>query len=684
MDNLARRILHRLNQPAESALALLEAYHTPDPASKKLWQKNPELYRRFADRLIEQGHPAQALDLAREREAYLKEHRPGQGDPLADDSRLRYLLARAAVRGGNPLYAQRLLRPLLELATGPDDRLPRDLRKNLKLRVDAIALMGRVFKDRSRGNPKLIPESITWYQHAAELPGADGLPDRGTYPLINLATMWRVFGDAGRARHIAEDVIQRVEPLLDAAVAQGDHWLPATRGEAAVLVDDHHTAVDWYLKAINIALSRHAVGDVSAILANLLRLAEVGATKDPTWVAEHVGSVVVFSGHMIDSPERFARGEPPRFPNHRPLAERLKKEIADRLDRLNARIGYSSLACGSDILFAEAMLARDAELHVVLPFAEADFLRQSVDFGLEKPMQNWRERFYGVKGQLAKDNLHHATTEPFLGTTELFDFVNAFTQGLAVLRARQRMVEPRALIVIDRQSTSGARGTDYFQKTWKKAGFEVDDIDLAVIRKRVVPGFASPVPSPPPEPRNPKLARRVKAMLFADVAGFSQIPERKLPGFLSQYFAFLKRMFQDRAGKRAIFGNTWGDGLYAVFDTVVDAAEFALTLLDKAAAGKVKWVGTGPGEVPLRIALHVGPVFELVDLFQGRPAYSGQHVNRTARIEPVTLPGCVYASEQFAALLTMHAPKRYACEFVGVQTLPKGYDRCPLHHITRA
>jgi len=53
----------------------------------------------------------------------------------------------------------------------------------------------------------------------------------------------------------------------------------------------------------------------------------------------------------------------------------------------------------------------------------------------------------------------------------------------------------------------------------------------------------------------------------------------------------------------------------------------------------------------MRIALHVGPVFEKMDPFTGYDNLYGAHVNRAARIEPVTDEGCIYASEQFIATL---------------------------------
>ena len=58
-----------------------------------------------------------------------------------------------------------------------------------------------------------------------------------------------------------------------------------------------------------------------------------------------------------------------------------------------------------------------------------------------------------------------------------------------------------------------------------------------------------------------------------------------------------------------------------------------------------------PPDTTVRVGLHAGPVFSQHDPIIERVNFFGSHVNRAARIEPVTTPGCVFASEQFAALL---------------------------------
>jgi tetratricopeptide (TPR) repeat protein len=101
--------------------------------------------------------------------------------------------------------------------------------------------------------------------------------------------------------------------------------------------------------------------------------------------------VFLFSGHMIDAPDR----KDPRFPaDKEPIAA---KAIADKLDALGAGpedLALCGGACGGDLLFAEACLARGSKLELRIPFDEPTFIRKSVAF----VPGNWTDRFYQVKG----------------------------------------------------------------------------------------------------------------------------------------------------------------------------------------------------------------------------------------------------------------------------------------------
>jgi adenylate cyclase len=81
-----------------------------------------------------------------------------------------------------------------------------------------------------------------------------------------------------------------------------------------------------------------------------------------------------------------------------PAGWQVEAEISCRavrsiLDEADVLIAYGPLACGADILIAEAVLERGGELHVVLPFAEEDFIKTSVRSAVRNgfPAMNARE-----------------------------------------------------------------------------------------------------------------------------------------------------------------------------------------------------------------------------------------------------------------------------------------------------
>ena len=86
---------------------------------------------------------------------------------------------------------------------------------------------------------------------------------------------------------------------------------------------------------------------------------------------------------MIDHPNR----PQPRFPSS--IEAEVKQAIRTTIKTVNAKIGYCSLACGGDILFAEAMEEVGGELNLFLPFNQTDFLNASVRFA----GKDWEERF---------------------------------------------------------------------------------------------------------------------------------------------------------------------------------------------------------------------------------------------------------------------------------------------------
>ena len=101
---------------------------------------------------------------------------------------------------------------------------------------------------------------------------------------------------------------------------------------------------------------------------------------------------VLFSGHMIDAAGR----EKPRFPpDKEPVAGRAIASALADLDVGPDDLSICGGACGGDLLFAEAALARGARLELYIPFEEPTFLEKSVDFA----GGDWRARFFAAKAR---------------------------------------------------------------------------------------------------------------------------------------------------------------------------------------------------------------------------------------------------------------------------------------------
>ncbi len=122
--------------------------------------------------------------------------------------------------------------------------------------------------------------------------------------------------------------------------------------------------------------------------------------------------VLLFSGHMVDAPDRPI----PRFPLEKvPIAE---VEIAKVLDQLNTGpedLALTQGASGGDLIFAEACQMRGVKLQLLQPFPEPEFIERSV-----APAEgDWYSRYFAVKAKLTQpvlcmpNELNTAITDPF-------------------------------------------------------------------------------------------------------------------------------------------------------------------------------------------------------------------------------------------------------------------------------
>jgi hypothetical protein len=104
---------------------------------------------------------------------------------------------------------------------------------------------------------------------------------------------------------------------------------------------------------------------------------------------------------MIDAPDR----KTPRFPpDKEPVAASAIRATLAEIGPVAGDLAICGGACGGDLLFAEAALAKGMRLEIYLPLDEATFLANSVNFA----GGNWRDRYLAAK---AKATLHIAPEE---------------------------------------------------------------------------------------------------------------------------------------------------------------------------------------------------------------------------------------------------------------------------------
>ncbi len=387
-------------------------------------------------------------------------------------------------------------------------------------------------------------------------------------------------------------------------------------------------------------------------------MSEMAAPQTSAEDTAKSGNVAVFCGHMFNTGSE--------------AEVTLAGRIRDQLEAHDIAVGFGPLACGADILIAEALLERGAELNVVLPFAETDFIAESVRCGGE----DWLLRYEACRDAAA--SISFATPSDYVGDDNQFAYNTLYAMGLAVLRSQKRKCDAVQFAVVSDTfasfSSTGIAGTKADMRLWQDLGRETVSI------------AAGPVPRDLKFPQREKVGdgtrREIRSIIFADYKGFSRIGERVLPDFMNIIMGRIAKVLHD-FGDHVEFRNTWGDAIYAVIDEPRVAAAIALKLQEELAH-------LPPGLVPegavagMRTGVHYGPIWVGTDRITGNRLWYGGEVNRTARIEPVTPVGGVYCTESFAAALLMDDCTECKFTSVGRVKLPKNYGEVELFKLERS
>lgn len=574
-------------------------------------------------------------------------HRLGEGDALSafdcaaaarrggtDSPRLRYLMVRALAASGDSLGAMQLY-DQLDLAASGD--------------VDSLALAGRLWKDEAFDHDgaertKSLQRAAAAYDHAWQASGA-------SFPAINAASLYAMLGENERAASLAGPIA--------ANGAADNYWDRATLVEALLLLNRGDEAI-VQARAANAQAGARA-GDRASTCRQIERLADSGAVEAaPARLIVDLlrpPPVGVYCGRMFRAG---GTGE-----------ANARAAIASALDArpLSALIG--PLACGADILFAEEALARGIDLTVVLPFAEDDFIAQSVASGGEE----WVARYARCRDRASM--VHFASSARYVSDDCQFILGSHTMMGLAKLRARELETSAIQLAVVDpavaaRPATSIA-GTNADIALWQRHEGETLTIPVGELDRNL--DF-------PEAPKPPEGTRRgLYAILFADFAGFSKLGEAELPIFAREVMGGIGRILDD-FGEAVLFRNTWGDAVYAIIDDPATAARIALAMQERLDVLPPE-LGLEGQKAGMRTGIHFGPIYRGLDPVVGNELWYGTEVTRTARIEPVTLVGQVYCTQPLAAMLALGNARDFDCDYVGKVRLAKDYGDLALYRLSR-
>jgi class 3 adenylate cyclase/tetratricopeptide (TPR) repeat protein len=604
-----------------------------------------------------------------------------EGDAFAALRILEGASLHAKLQPGFPyLYAQALAQ------TGQSRRarvVLIDLLNRGNATCDVLSLVGRTFKETwlRTASTEALSAAIAAYQKAVGLAPAD------PFPAINAASLSLLAGNAATAGELANHALrlcQKPQKPKD-----DDRWRDATLGEAYLCLGNFDKAHEHYAKVI--AAGMDVRERCSARRHARILLAHFGQDVHALDDCFGAPAVVVFSGHMLDSPQN-----PPgerRFPAE--LEPAIASEIRRTLSVSVPAIGFSSAAAGSDLLFLEQMRSFEQAYHILLSGPQKEFVERSVSYA----GTGWEERFRKIltsAKSVEEANSHHPADN-----SRAYWFATRLLSGRALMQARQLNLDLIALAVWNGKPGVGLGGTASFIDYWSldfplalgqtKPNLKIIPLD-PLVRERVEICSAIEEPAIPSHAKSDKrstcqIQQDIKAILFANVVGFNTLAEEQLPLF-NEHFLGAASQLLSASGDKPTAVNAWGNGFYMVFDEVDQAGRFALQLrrvLEPPPGGEADWSRRGlPADLGVRIALHAGPVFSMFNPLVCNMAFTGRHMNLAASLEPTTNKGEILATEYFAVLASTGAVPSFFCEYIGQRTLPADAGAVRVYRVIRA
>jgi tetratricopeptide (TPR) repeat protein len=521
--------------------------------------------------------------------------------------KLKQLYALALSKSGSPEGARDFLEP--HYRANPDD-------------PETAGILGSIYKELFKKNQQTayaVQSRDTYMKNFA----ATG----NHYTGINAASMSAMVMQAARSREIAARVAAGIHPETQ------DFWEIASLAEACLLLKDRERALVRYAQARRLAATDW--GKVNSIYNQLWLLNHFIPVPKDVLALFSPPRVAAFVGHMIDRPERAQ----PRFP---PSAEaQVRDAIRACIQSLAVQVGFCSLACGSDILFAELLLEMGGEVNAILPFKKEDFIEASLRFAGE----HWVERFELLLKRAPHTFVTHA---PFGQQDELFAFQSKVIFGSAMLRSQMYRNDPYLITVLSETDLQ------------RKAGGTRDALGLWPLPANITninpERFVSPGLSVAPEPPTAlptETPRPVYYLVRFDIGTIDAVDKRKVERIIME------------AGKseyvRIVPQDAWQLIAFRLSRPAFDFLRQMTESLSQT-AGSNRW----------RMVVHAGPV-------DWNHPEESEALARLRRLSDFATPEQICCTLPFAAVIALES-KGFQITFSGMMSDPDNNDE-PVYQI---
>lgn len=278
------------------------------------------------------------------------------------------------------------------------------------------------------------------------------------YPGVNAAATFAMIGETARAKAIAADVGR----LAEAALAELDedepsYWARSTLAECRLLEGDAAGAAAAFAAAMR---APDAAPGKKATTRKQLRRLSASLPIDRAWIDRVApqADVFCFCGPLAGA-----------GPAENAPLERLKRRIAQWLERREVCAAIGPLAAGADIVIAEAVIEAGVPLHVHLPTAPEEFIESSA----ASVGGDWRARCIACIEKAQTIDWARRTNS----TRGAYRLGSRIAMGKAIRQAEELEAKAVGYFSLQRGRTAANSISHECAQVWEALGLEIERVE---------------------------------------------------------------------------------------------------------------------------------------------------------------------------------------------------------------